>query len=310
MYVVAEVGSNWSSLSDCVESISAAKSAGADCVKFQAFTAEALLGPNAKPMGHVLPLEWLPNLKMKATACSIDLACTAFSPELVAAVEPYVDWHKVASSDMGWPQLLDACIASPKRLVISTGGASHTDMVRTLQYCTDRGTSPTLLYCVSAYPARTTDFDAMSNMSKVHGLWGISDHSTEVFSIPLEAQKYGASVLEKHFTAFPELHSPDRPHSLTAAEFKRMTMRLEDKAEPMQPSYEEVDMLLRHRRRLVATRDIPQGERFIYGANYGAYRVVLADMKGLGAMDWQSAEGMEASRPILKGQPIGPGDLG
>lgn len=313
MYVVAEVGSNWSSLSDCIESVAAAKSAGADCVKFQAFTADALLGPNAKPMGHMLPLEWLPKLKMKATACGIDLACTAFSPELVKAVDPYVAWHKVASSDMAWPQLLDAVIATGKAMVISTGGASHTDIERTLAYVNDRRDDAkqvlTLLYCVAAYPARTTDLEAMADIARHHEVWGISDHSTEVFSIPLEAQKYGAHMLEKHFTAFPELHSPDRPHSLTAAEFKRMVMRLRGEADPMQPSYEEVDMLLRHRRRLVATKDIQPGDMLVYGVNYGAYRVAMADMKGYGAMEWPVVEGAEAPRPILRGQPIGPGDL-
>jgi sialic acid synthase SpsE len=249
---------------------------------------------------------------MKATACDIHLACTAFSPELVKAVDPYVHWHKVASSDMGWPQLLDAAIATGKPIKVSTGGASPIDIERTLHYVRDRAptVSLTLLYCVSAYPARTTDFDAIANMSKLHGHWGISDHSTEVLSIPLEAQKYGAHVIEKHFTHFPELNTPDRPHSLTSSEFKRMVDRLRGKAEPMQPSYEEVDMLLKHRRRLVATTDVQPGETLSYGVNYGAYRVAIADMKGIGAMDWQVAEGVAASRPILKGQPIGPGDLG
>ena len=106
---IAEVGSNWSTFDDCMRSISLAKACGADAVKFQAYSHEALYGKAAgnydagNGMGYsiaelkgTLPLEWLPKLKDKAHAFNIEFMCSAFSPELLDAVNPHVNIHKLA----------------------------------------------------------------------------------------------------------------------------------------------------------------------------------------------------------------------
>lgn len=326
-YIVAEVGSNFETFEQAVASIAAAKAAGADCVKFQAFNWESLYGPNedqrrleeiadlpgcpTPPMR--LPLAWLPALREKADACGIDFACTAFSPELVAAVDPFVAWHKVASSDATWPQLLEAVGVTGKPVVLSTGATSVADIQAAVAWM-GHDVDAVLLYCVAAYPAFHVDLSLMEQMRQHPDIYarrgvGFSDHSPGI-SLAIEAARRGAVVIEKHFTAFPELDTPDRPHSLVPAEFRTMVEYIRGiRKATIGPTPEERAMVLRHNRRLIATRDIPAGENLAYGVNYGAYRSLKDDHRGLSPFAWQQVEGKTASVAIARGDGIGPGDF-
>lgn len=324
-YIICEVGSNWRTLDDCLESIRVAKECGADAVKFQAFSREAMFGPdcaheavdgsvccscgeqvwiNENSDGtwgpkyfrygdgpNSLDLTWLPALKAKADEVGIDFACTAFSPELVAAVDPYVKWHKVASSDAAWPQMLEAVKATGKPVLLSTGAKTAEEFKRAvsmLPRCIP-------LDCVAAYPA---DFVNMNEYGKLS--MGFSDH-TLGYTATVEAARRGAVVIEKHFTAFPELDTPDRPHSLTPAQFTRMVKLI--RGEPVES--EETVMYLRANRRLVATTTLLAGTILKYGENYGAYRVLHDDNRGgASPFDWEKVEGKALKTGIGQGAVI------
>ncbi len=269
-FIIAEVGSNWRDLNDCIQSIGQAKAVGADAVKFQAFNWTALYGVEQRhwaKIPHELDVAWLPKLKEKADACHIELMCTAFSPELVEAVDPYVTVHKVASSDLSYPQLLEAVIKTRKPRIISVGASSQGDIMLAKSRSTDADWTQTVwMYCVAAYPARTIDLRVMDLIGKTYGFHGFSDHSTDIVGHPVEAARRGAVVLEKHFTAFPNVSTPDRPHSLTVDEFKTMVDYIRGIRQPViGPTPEEKDMLLRHNRRLIATMEITTGDLLVYG---------------------------------------------
>lgn len=320
-FIVAEVGSNWATLSDCIQSISAAKACGADAVKFQAFTHEALYGfaaPSVTPIDvHSLPVAWLPKLKEKADACGIELMVTAFSPELVAAVDPFVTVHKVASSDNGCPQLLEAVKRTGKPVLLSCGAAGKGDVQKAVYgYSGWAGFGDTpvvVLYCNAAYPSRRHNLFLMQELKELTGKpVGLSDHSLDVIYAPLSAVKhFGAVVIEKHFTAVPELDSPDRGHSLTTDEFKIMTDYLRGKRDGggFNPTSEERAMFLRHNRRLIATQDLAAGAQLRYGENFGAYRSLVDDTRGLSPFAWESVEGRTTTKQINRGEAIGPGDF-
>src|SRR5688572_30128176 len=121
-YFIAEVGSNWGSLDDCFKSIQLASAAGADAVKFQLFDQHALYGVDRDvALSGVLDPEWLPKLKQKANSVGIDFMCSAFSPELVDAVDPYVHAHKVASCEMTHVRILEKLRHIGKPVILSTG---------------------------------------------------------------------------------------------------------------------------------------------------------------------------------------------
>lgn len=55
MFIIAEVGSNWSTKEDCVSSVNMAASSKADAVKFQLFSSEELYGSDIRPLSSALP---------------------------------------------------------------------------------------------------------------------------------------------------------------------------------------------------------------------------------------------------------------
>ncbi len=303
-YIVAEVGSNFQTLEHCLWSICVAAQAGADAVKFQLFDLADLYGPGVKPgpygcaqMSQIR--DWLPALKAECDRFNVDLGVTAFSPELVKVVDPYVKWHKVASSDAAWPQMLDAVAACGKPVLLSTGAKTN-DEVRRASHLLACKVPVVRLVCVAAYPADYVPLDPFA--TGADGL-GLSDHSLG-YSVPVEAAKCGAVVIEKHFTAFPDMDTPDRPHSLTPAQFTAMVKLIRTGEAPDQ----ERDMRLRHNRRLIATRDIAPRETLKYGENFGAYRSLEDDHYGASPFDWEKVEGKAAKREIKRGTGIAVGD--
>jgi sialic acid synthase SpsE len=223
-YIVAEVGSNWHTLADCRHAIHEAARCGANAVKFQLFSHYELYGlpepSEGWPMSpYCLPPEWLSELKYESDKANIDFMCTAFSPEGIEKVDPFVVAHKIASTDCGHRDMLEVAFGTGKPVIVSTGGASADDIWLL------HGLTPKLvmLYCVANYPAINVDLRYISELRKLGFIAGYSDHTTSWDRIPFDAcHGYGAQVLEKHFTALPDLNTPDGPHSLNPATFKAM----------------------------------------------------------------------------------------
>jgi N-acetylneuraminate synthase len=324
-FIIAEVGSNWRTLEDCMTSISMAKACGAHAVKFQAFDDESLYGIKVKrgyagPHGEsvyecgkhpsALPLEWLPKLKEKADACGIEFMCSAFSPELVAAVDPFVNLHKVASAEMTHVRILEKLRSFGKPVILSTGASGVDDIQQALEVLAQIPTI--LMYCVAAYPAQEITLETIQTIkASFGGPVGYSDHSTDVLHIPVSAVRdFGACVLEKHFTAI-DGDTPDAPHSLNSDQFKRMVTHIGQGGEGViGPTREETPMILRHNRRLIATKDIAVGEPLTEGVNFGIYRSLKDDTHAYSPWMVDDVRRCKAVRAIGAGCGIGPGDVG
>lgn len=320
-FIIAEVGSNWSTLGDCLYSIRSAKSCGADAVKFQLYDRKALYGiPDfidsqglvyeGNPviqLGTLRP-EWLPQLKAEADHSGIEFMCSAFSPELYDVVDPYVNIHKVASSEMCHVRILEKLRAIGKPVILSTGAQHVNDIKLAVSIL---GNTPTvLMYCVAAYPANEVNLDCIKVLGDIFGLMvGYSDHTTDALLIPKLSIDRGACVLEKHFNAV-EAKGPDSGHSLDPRSFKLMVDTIRGKAgnPTVMPSFSETPMLLRHKRRLIATRDIKVGDKFVEGENFGIYRSLKDETHAFGPFMVNEVNGKTALKEIAAGDGVGSGD--
>ena len=317
-FIIAEVGSNWSSLDDCLKSISMAKACGADAVKFQLFDFEALYGQKAewdgsdelyKALSKVsLPAEWLSKLKEKADAVGIEFMCTAFSVEGYELVDKYVNAHKVASAECTHKRILEKLRALGKPVFLSTGASGVKDIEMALECL--RETPTVLMYCVAAYPARRIELTTLKLLNQLSPLVGYSDHSIDVGVIPWMAIANGACILEKHVN-FVEATGPDAPHSINADDFKWMVAQIkaEGSIGGLRATAEEQPMVLRHNRRLIATRDIKAGDKFTENENFGIYRSLKDDTHAFHPFAVDHVNGKIAVRDIHAGDGIGPGDV-
>lgn len=300
MKVIAEIGSNWSTFEDCKNSIAQAKLSGADAVKFQLYSAEALYGFK-REISNELPVEWLPKLYEKANACGIEFMCTAFSPELINVVDPYVKTHKVASAELTHVRMLEKLKQIGKPVYLSTGASGEADITMALEVI---GNTPvTLMHCIAAYPARATKLKRITELKKFNRPVGYSDHSISCDDIPVLAKSFGATVIEKHVN-FVSANGPDSPHSLTGAEFKYMCAVLKSQVADIN---EERAMVMQHNRRIVALKEIREGETLIENENFGIFRALKED--ALSPFLINEVNGKIAKRDISAGNGIGPSDI-
>jgi sialic acid synthase SpsE len=75
------------------------------------------------------------------------------------------------------------------------------------------------------------------------------------------------------------------------------------------PTRGEKDMMLRHNRRLIVTKDLNTGDALEYGKNFGAYRSLVDDTRGLSPFAYKQVDGKRMGKGISKGTAIGPGDF-
>jgi len=308
-FIIAEVGSNFSSFEDCRNSIVLAKNCGADAVKFQAYNHKALYGVDGPEMPGELPLEWLPKLKDKAQACKIEFMCSAFSPELLEAVDPFVNIHKLASSEMCHLRMLGKLKVMNKPTFVSMGSQSLNDIRNALDILAN--VPLVLMYCVASYPAKMIDLREISFLENFFKMpVGYSDHSIDVLEIPNSAVEAGAVVIEKHVN-FVGANSPDSPHSLSTGEFKAMVDRCHcvTGLGAGGPTVEEKGMVLRHKRRIIAIKDIEKGEKLVEDLNFGIYRSLIDDTRACHPFMVNKLQGKTAMVRIAHGAGIWIEDL-
>lgn len=278
-YIIAEIGSNFHTIEDCLKCISYAKQVGANAVKFQMATEEELYGFDAglSINNYFIKPDWLDKLKNKADSCGIDFLCTGFSFEGYSIIDRYVEMHKLASCENMDPTLHAFLLYTNKPKIISLGGTSNADTIRLSKLFKDHIVY--FMYCVIQYPCYTTQLEKIifyKSILEGHKV-GFSDHSLDYTTIPVSAVlDYGAVMVEKHFNPLGLDDRPDSGHSLNRDQFKIMVDRINKINYTV---YGEHDAILKHKRRLIATRDIKKGEALIE-SNVGVHRSLKSDASG------------------------------
>lgn len=270
-YIIAEAGVNHNGdLNKALDLVEQAKNIGADAVKFQMFQANNLVTQAAEQAAYQkvsaraytnqytmlkdleLSVDAFKLLAKRAKELNIDFIVTPFCLDSLDILikEFEVPYIKISSGDLNHGPLLLKAARSSKKIILSTGMSSLTEIEQALKviafgYCNSDAhphsemlnmifasaqaqqlleKNVTILHCTSEYPAPFDEINlkAMDTLSAAFGLSvGLSDHS-EGINISLSAVAREASMIEKHFTLDKNLPGPDHKASLDINEFKAL----------------------------------------------------------------------------------------
>lgn len=208
---VAEVSSNHhQDLARCLQFVDVAADIGCSAVKFQLFQIAQLFAPEilAKSPAHrarqawELPVEFLPEIAGRCHQRQLLFACTPFYLDAVEDLLPYVDTYKIASYELLWDALLQACGQTQKPVVLSTGMATMDEIDHAVSVILKAGCrNLTLLHCCSGYPTPVTDCNLRAIATLRHR-WllpvGWSDHSGSPAVIVRAVHRWQAAMVEFH----------------------------------------------------------------------------------------------------------------
>ena len=243
--IVAELSANHNgSLDTAIDTIKAAKRAGADCIKLQTYTADTITLDSKKDdfiikesiwKGQYLhtlykkaftPWEW--HEKLFSVAKEEGLICFSSPFDLTA-----VDFleklgnpiYKIASLEITDIPLIKYIASKGKPIIISTGIGTYEDIKLAVETCKNNGNNDiTLLKCTTAYPAPIEEAN-LAMMTKFAEDFdvkvGLSDHSMGS-TLPILATAFGAKIIEKHFIIDRSVGGPDASFSMNEQEFTEM----------------------------------------------------------------------------------------
>lgn len=207
---IAEIGSNHNGeRARCLELVDAVAAAGCGAVKLQVFHVDDLFAAEALARHpHLaarraweLPLDFLPALREHCEERGIELGATPFGLWAVEALAAHVDFLKVASYELLWHELIDACAQSGRPLILSTGMATLNEVAAAVQAARAGGAEPRLLHCVSGYPTPPAQCNlaAIATLRAGFGVpVGWSDHTGSERVVHRAVQHWGATDVELH----------------------------------------------------------------------------------------------------------------
>jgi pseudaminic acid synthase len=245
VFVIAELSANHNgSLDNAINTIKAAKRAGADCIKLQTYTAETITLNSKKEDflikgtiwdGRTLydlyqeaytPWDW--HKKLFEVANDEGLICfsSPFDKTAVDLLEELnTPAYKIASFEITDIPLIEYVASKGKPVIISTGIAEIEDIELAVNTCRKAGNNQiALLKCTSSYPAPINE----ANMCMIRDfadrfnvISGLSDH-TLGSTVPIVATVFGAKIIEKHFILDRSSGGPDASFSMSEKEFTEM----------------------------------------------------------------------------------------
>ncbi len=244
--IIAELSANHNgSLKTAIETVRAAKRAGANAIKLQTYTADTLT-IDCKKEDFIInsgsiwdgntyyklyqqaytPWEWHSELFEEANRQGLICFSSPFDKTAVDFLESLnVPAYKIASFEITDIPLIEYVASKGKPIILSTGIAEFDDIELAVNACKRNGNNQiVLLKCTSSYPAPIDE----ANMIMVKDLAdrfnvisGLSDH-TLGSTVPIVATCFGAKIIEKHFILDRTIGGPDASFSMDEEEFAEM----------------------------------------------------------------------------------------
>lgn len=335
--VIAEIGVNHNgSMRFARQLIDMAADAGADAVKFQSFSADALVSQDA-PMANYqaersqassqhamlreleLSESQFAELIDYCATRSIEFMSTAFdSVWLKWLVRNGIRRIKWPSGELTNLAFLDeaACFGLP--ILMSTGMATLEEVQvasgRVLANWLPRGIKRdelTVLHCTSLYPApdESLNLRALQTLATDLDLpVGYSDHSVGIDAAPV-AVALGAGVIEKHLTFDRAAPGPDHHASIEPNQFREMTQAIR-RVEKMRgdgrkaPDHREAEVAAVARKSLFTTKALTAGT-VLAADNIVARRPGT----GIPAEELVGCIGKKVRHDLPAGHQLAPGDF-
>ena len=323
VFVIAEAGVNHNGSLDTAKAlIDVAAQAGADAVKFQTFSADALVLQSAEKAEYQKQTsgaaesqyEMLKRLELSRSdhevlvneckRCGIQFCSTAFDFDSIRFLDSLdISFMKVPSGEITNLPYLRMVNACRRPVILSTGMATMDEVDAALEVFTN--CDVTLLHCTTEYPCPydSVNLRAMLKLKDRFGRpVGYSDH-TQGIEVSVAAVALGASVIEKHFTLSRDMEGPDHRASLEPAELKAMVAAIRNVERALgsgnkRPDSIEMKNIAVARKSIVAKRAIRKGEIFSEDN-----LTTMRPGTGTSPMRWDDVIGAAAARDYA------PGDL-
>lgn len=326
-FIIAELSANHNQDFElAVQTIKAAKEAGADAIKIQTYTADTItidcdnehfqIKQGGAWDGQTLhqlyqkaytPWEWQPRLQKIAAELGLIFFSAPFDNTAVDFLEQMnVPAYKIASYEINDIPFIEYIAAKGKPIFISTGTATAAEIAEALEACQRKGNNQViLLKCVSGYPTplEEVNLKLIPDFAERFGtIVGLSDHTIEM-SVPVAAVALGAKVVERHLILDRKLGGPDAHFSTDINEFKAIVKAIREAEKSLgQVTYEltaKMDKERVFRRSLFFVTDVKAGETIT------AQQVrSIRPAAGLPTKHITEVLGKVAVRNIKKGTPV------
>jgi len=210
VFIAAEIGCNWHGDYELLKRMCRkAQEAGCNAVKFQALS---------QPLIDRHP-EWnwyesasvnemnIDFISLLVTSMGLEMFVTPCYPEAVEFIDPYVTMYKIRYADRNNKEILEACLATGKEVILSTDR-----MIDDYESKYKHGQLKQI-YCIPKYP---TEYGEL-NFDMIKLLRGYSNHCLNPIAI-LNAVRHGAEYVEFHITDDRNEFAIDNKVSLSYAE--------------------------------------------------------------------------------------------
>jgi N,N'-diacetyllegionaminate synthase len=272
-HVVAELGLNHGGdIGRAIEMVYAARDAGANSIKAQAFSPRCFLSKNAeykgKPQLELFESNALSDndiAKLAARCNDIGMPFFATPDCLYHAlmlVDLGVQVIKIGSDDLDYIPFLEEIAKIGLPVILSSGMSTDAERRIAINLFSKARVELAMLVCTSLYPTPIESAQLYRIQEYRHmAIIGYSDHTDDT-DTAAAAVLLGAKIVEKHFTLDRTLPGPDNAFSADPKRFSEMVDKIR-KAELIKGNdgLEPADLEMRSvaRRSIVAKTDLAQG---------------------------------------------------
>lgn len=326
--IIAEAGVNHNGNFDlAIKLIDAAKTAGADAIKFQTWKTELLVTSEAELADyqatdnnkHSSQFEMLKELelsyeefsKLKTYCDEIGILFLSTPDEFTSAkfLNELQNTFKIGSGELTNIPFLIYIANFKKNVLLSTGMSSLGEVEEAVNALIEGGllrSQITLLHATTEYPAPHSELNLSAMLTLKQAFQtkvGYSDHSIGI-EASIAAVALGATVIEKHFTLDKNMSGPDHQASIEPNELESMVKSIRNIEVALghgrkEPSVSEIKNKNITRKSIVAAQSIEQGEIFSI-----ENLTLKRPANGLAPDFWNELIGKKANKPYKKDENI------